>query len=98
MTAREIFDMYCSGIFPVLECNRGINRLEVDPNVGMRGKLKGIDIMDKDEDTEHLLFIIDFGLYEEINKLLAKAKYYNQSFILCETWFEQEWYQRKNIE
>lgn len=92
MKAREIFDLYLKGVCPILECNSGIESLEVDPDTGMRGKLKGINIVDLDEEYEHLVFTIDFGIYEEYNRGFAKANYYNESHEPCETWFEQEWY------
>lgn len=95
MTCREIFELFNNGIFPVLECTENIEKIcEVDPDKGMRGILRNINIVDEGEDCEHLCFIIDFGKFEAFNKPLGKANYYNSNHIPCETWFQQHWYER----
>lgn len=94
MINREILKLFNSGVFPILECTENIEKLcEVDPDRGMRGILKNINVIDKGEDYEHLCFIIDFGKFEEFNKPLGKANYYNSNHIPCETWFQQHWYE-----
>lgn len=93
MTNKEIYSIFKKGVSLILECTVGINDLEVDPDSGMRGKLVNIQVMDEGDAGEYLCFIIDFGMFEDLNKTYAKFNYYDSNHLPCESWFQQHWYE-----
>lgn len=93
MKAREIYQLFLKGVRPIIECTEEVLKLECDPDPHMRGRIKNIQIEDQGEEWEHLLFIIDFGEFEEYNVSFGRSNYYNDKGIPCETWFQQSYYQ-----
>lgn len=88
MKARDIYELFKKGVRPIIECTEGVLKLECDPDPYMRGRIKNIQIENKDEEWEHLHFIIDFGEFEKYNVSFGQPNYYNDQGIPCETWFQ----------
>lgn len=94
MKAKEIFELFKKGVRPVLECTKEVFTIDCDPDEGMRGKLLDIEIADKGESYECLKFVLDFGMFEPHNIEHAKHNYYDSNGVPCETWFQQDYYER----
>lgn len=71
MLSKDIVELFNKGVRPILECKKEIERLDADPDQGMRGCLVDVRIDDDDKDNFekcYYEFIIDFGKFEEFNR------------------------------
>lgn len=91
MNVKEMYEKVTVG--QVLECLPGIEKLEADPDKGMRFRLKGIS-KEEDGDWAYFKVVGDFGEFEEFNKPLAKANYWDKNGKASETWMQQFYYHR----
>jgi len=94
MKTKELFEKLSVGqlsVGQILECLPDIEKIETDPDTGMRFRLKDIRIHDEDNNPYYEV-VGDFGAFEEFNKPLAKANYYDGNGNPTLTWMQQPTY------
>jgi len=74
----------------IVQFNKGINKVEADPDPGMRAILKSISL---DEEGCYKI-LLDFSQHEEFNRPLGKTNYYDKDHQPTETWFQMSYYER----
>ena len=94
MKCADILSLFRAGVPLILKCNNEIYKKDSDPDVGMIGRLLNVVVVDPGSEYECYNFVLDFGEFETFNIPLAQSNYYDSNGIPCETWMQQNYYEK----
>lgn len=76
----------------IIEFTEGVERTELMPNTGMRGRIVDYSVELAGTEDEHFNVLIDMSEFVEYNRLHMRANFYDANRVPCETWEESGLY------